>query len=365
MSKHVHYWPELRSKHLSLTSLRAGSLFLVQQYKFDFDPLAIPPNAQIKSAGLWKSIFLIFRARPEVVEIPEPLYYRYLLKTVLLVFATNVLATFRKNPPKFVTFCIENGFRGLKPKRLFYIPEFIWLATVTPLVLYLVKKLDKVAFGSESAEITLSTWLPQQQKLDLVSKSRTFTQLPSKCDCNPELVKVKDSVLFLGELSARKGMPQLIEAWEEHSKEFPKSTLTLAGVGPLENKVIELASRNKNVNYLGKVNRENVHRLLRVSQLVVLPSRRFGTWREQIGLPLGEGLSHLCSVIAPEDSGLAPFLAENSQQVLAWDYSVEDLVAALRTATVNPVFVSALKLPTRDQRDVAEEWLLSGVASDE
>lgn len=364
-SKYVHYWPELRSKHLNSASMQSGSLFLVQKYKTDFDVTKIPANAQIRSAGVWKSIFIIFKARPEVVEIPEPLYYRYLLKTVLLVSAISLLSKFRKCPPKFVTFCLENGDKGLMPRRLSYISSIIWVAAITPLVRYLVQKLDKVAFGSELAQNTLKTWLTKNQIVDLDSKSRYFPQLPSKCECHPELKKVEGSVLFIGELEARKGIPLLIQAWEEHSKEFKNSTLTIAGSGSLKSAVDQLALRNNNVNFLGQVNRDTVHKLMRTNQIVVLPSRRSGSWREQIGLPIEEGLAHSCSLIASEDSGLSNFLIENKQQVLKWDFSLEELVVALRSSTLNPVVVSSEKLPTRNQRGVAEDWLLSKSDFDE
>jgi len=339
--------------------MQRGSLFLVQKYKSDFDSSKIPVKAQIRSTGVWKSILLALKAEPEVIEIPEPLYYRYLLRTAFFVFAISSLSRFRNSRPKFVTFCLENGAKGLRPRRLSFISPILWVATITPLVRFLVQKVHRIAFGSEMAQSTLKTWLTRSQIEDLDSKSRFFPQLPSKCECYPELLKVQGSILFLGELEHRKGIHFLIEAWREYSKEFPNSTLTIAGRGSLEHQVKELVSGSTNVKFLGQVNRDAVHQLMRASQIVVLPSRRSGFWREQIGLPLEEGLSHSCSLIAPEDSGLSGFLVQNNQQILRWDYSVEDLVAALSSSTLNPEVVNSMKLPVRNQRGVAEDWLLS------
>jgi glycosyltransferase involved in cell wall biosynthesis len=92
---------------------------------------------------------------------------------------------------------------------------------------------------------------------------------------------------------------------------------------------------------------------------VVLPSRREGRWREQIGLSIVEGLAHGCHVIATPDTGLAGWLSRHGHDVLPEDFTVADLVGAMRQAAdtrLSPAMVQE-SLPAVDGRISAEDWM--------
>jgi glycosyltransferase involved in cell wall biosynthesis len=51
--------------------------------------------------------------------------------------------------------------------------------------------------------------------------------------------------------------------------------------------------------------RARVHEAMRESSVLVLLSQPHGHWREQVGLPIVEGLAHGCEVVTTSETGLA------------------------------------------------------------
>ena len=81
--------------------------------------------------------------------------------------------------------------------------------------------------------------------------------------------------LFVGQLVVRKGVSQLLEAWEAVSRSLPTATLVFAGDGPLADEVKGRAtSSHSRVMLLGV--RDDVADLMRAADVLVLPSRNEG-----------------------------------------------------------------------------------------
>jgi glycosyltransferase involved in cell wall biosynthesis len=108
-----------------------------------------------------------------------------------------------------------------------------------------------------------------------------------------------------------------------------------------------------------------VHEVLRQSAVLVLLSQPIGGWREQIGLPILEGLSHGCEVVATSETGVADWLAARGHAVVppgAGPEVVADrLDEALRRAPTRRGSLS--DLPRTDQRLAADRWLMTGPAA--
>lgn len=77
-----------------------------------------------------------------------------------------------------------------------------------------------------------------------------------------------DYALFVGRLSAEKGVEDLLAAWRE--LDVP---LRIVGSGPLAGAVAELASRRAGVEYLGQRERSEVLALLERARFLIFPSR--------------------------------------------------------------------------------------------
>lgn len=83
-------------------------------------------------------------------------------------------------------------------------------------------------------------------------------------------------VLFIGRLSAEKGLFTLLEAWRKVNKKV-KARLVLAGDGVLR-KDLESMAGDMNVEFLGPISSEEVVENIRQSAAVVLPSECYETF---------------------------------------------------------------------------------------
>jgi len=91
---------------------------------------------------------------------------------------------------------------------------------------------------------------------------------------------------------------------------------------------------------------------------VVLPSQRVRGWREQVGLPLLEGLAHDCAVVTTTESGLAGALLAAGQQVVA-PGQPDTLAAAIVRAADQP----RRRLHPPDSREAVHRWLRAATSS--
>jgi glycosyltransferase involved in cell wall biosynthesis len=108
------------------------------------------------------------------------------------------------------------------------------------------------------------------------------------------------TVLFLGTPSARKGFPVLMEAWALAGGADRGWQVVVADPSGVDHPDLP-----PGVSTRTRPARSAVHELLRSSAVVALPSVRLRRWREQIGLPLVEGLAHGCRVVTTTETGLA------------------------------------------------------------
>ncbi|GLZ55685.1 glycosyltransferase [Actinomycetospora sp. NBRC 106378] len=160
------------------------------------------------------------------------------------------------------------------------------------------------------------------------------------------------TVLFLGAPSARKGFAPLMAAWARSGATDRGWRLVVADPEGAQ----EHADLPDGVSVRVAPPRAEVHALLRRSAVVAMPSVRRHGWREQIGLPLVEGLAHGCRVVTTTESGLAPDVRDHPGVVLTAPGDVADLTAGLdRAMALPPPGASAYVGHTK--RDVVDWWL--------
>ena len=139
-----------------------------------------------------------------------------------------------------------------------------------------------------------------------------------------------EGFLFVGRLSAEKGVTLLLEAWRRHP-DGSLGRLSIAGDGPLRPTVEAVAAARTDVAYLGRLDPASVTESMRRAAVVVVPS----TWPEVCPMTLIEALANARPVLATANGGL-PWLigAEEPGQAAGWvvEATVEALAAALPRA---------------------------------
>lgn len=123
-------------------------------------------------------------------------------------------------------------------------------------------------------------------------------------------------ILFVGELSLRKGADILIELIQNTSDEIHFS---VAGEGPLENNLIIQCLRKKNWRYYGYVQGEKLQELYRKSDILFAPSRAEG-----LSLVMLEALSHGLRIVGYESilSDFSQIAKSSSKNNLVEEYEV-------------------------------------------
>jgi glycosyltransferase involved in cell wall biosynthesis len=353
------FWPELRSSHLEMLGEVASSTFLYMKTKSDFDASVINAGSKTIKQSFASTLWQILRDKPNIIEVPEPLFLRYLPHTSILIAFVSVVRVASSWKPKFITYCIDNSDIHARPEALKWVSSSVWIAALSPLVRFVASRIDKVAFGSPASKDSLLDWLSPRQRSKLLSGSKVFLALPRPCSCNLDIPKNPKQILFLAALETRKGFVELMEAWAIVEAKDQHATLILIGSGELSGLASEFSSRLPRVNFMGSQGRAEVHRVLRQSGIVVLPSLSAGRWREQLGLSIVEGIAHGCRIVTSRDTALADFLEKENQQVISRYFSVEELAAGILESLDSKYVVNINSLPTQNQRVAADIWLTS------
>jgi glycosyltransferase involved in cell wall biosynthesis len=296
-----------------------------------------------------------------LVEVAEPLWLGEWVRAVRYVLLLKVLrpALPRRRPVAVATYAIENldarerlSFRALDDRPVLggLARRFVTAAVGVSLLL-----LDVVVFGTSGAcENYRGTfgWALRRTR---------WAVLPPRLDactvCGPVGGARRDrTVLFLGTPSRRKGFDVLMAAWEAAGAAERGWRLVVAD--PRGEEAPELPP---GVSIRTGLSRATVHELLRTSAVVAMPSVRLRGWREQIGLPLVEGLGHGCRVVTTTETGLADDLRDHPLVTLTTPGDPGSLADGLRTVMAAEPSSTASDGPRGyTKRDIVRWWLSTG-----
>src|SRR5262249_2273262 len=101
-----------------------------------------------------------------------------------------------------------------------------------------------------------------------------------------------DYALFVGRLSAEKGVETLLQAWEGLTG---RVTLKIVGDGPMKELVQEAASRDSRIQWLGSQPSESVYALMGEALFLVLPSRCYENFPRVVVEAFAKGTPVLAS----------------------------------------------------------------------
>jgi len=138
-----------------------------------------------------------------------------------------------------------------------------------------------------------------------------------------------DYALFVGRLSAEKGVLETIEAW----REVPEVRLLLAGDGPLYHEARRLAERyGGHIELLGQLHPEETLARIKGARFLVFPSR----WYEPFGLSLLEAAACGVPAIASRIGAIPELVIHYHTGLLFDPDNFTELVEQVRWACSHP-----------------------------
>ncbi len=150
-------------------------------------------------------------------------------------------------------------------------------------------------------------------------------------------------VLFIGRLIPEKGVLELLEAAKTWNKNI---YLTIAGAGPLEEKVRKESKTNRNVLFLGKIENEKLPPYYSSADLVIVPS----THEEGFGRVILESLACGTPVIGAKRGAIPEAMNETVGKFI--DVSPKTIKAVVEDFYSSP---SELKKLAENARAFAEK----------
>jgi glycosyltransferase involved in cell wall biosynthesis len=341
-----------RTAHLERAAALPPALLLFDETRYEVDP-GLADRVGAVQVGALGAARLIGRADVTTLEVNEPALLNSARRTAVTLAWLRLRALLGRPRPTVVTYAIDNldprevretGLRRRLARRVdLELARFVW------------SQCDRVAFGTHAAERMYTVAFPRHRR---PLRTTLIPALPQPCTCAGE--ERRAGAVFLGAFADRKGLPQLVEAWPIVARSVTGARLTLVGKGPLEPLARQLAER-ADVDLVVDPPRDRIHSALRSAHVLVLPSRRTARWREQVGLPIVEGLAHGCTIVTTSETGLADWLHGHGHHVVPDDRSPETLAAALASALQSPRDPATVRadLPRADGRLQADAWMFA------
>ncbi|SMG16089.1 glycosyltransferase [Agreia pratensis] len=346
--------PELRASQVEdyRNAGRDGDVIYFSRH-YDLGLSDIPPT--FHSVTLGQAVRQVLRSEADTFELPEPFWARYAVHTVILALIWRINGLRRGRSRRARLYAIENNdpIMALLGRP---VPAALRAVLAAGLGLFILLSYERIAFGSDGAKNAY-------ESLPLVSSipSGTFLELPTGATDLPTRSSPGSKAIFIGNLESRKGLSTLLEAWPQVENDHPASHLTIVGAGALEQRVARWAAEKaQSRSFLGRVEHSQIDPLLDQADVVIVPSERDGRWREQIGLPIVEGLSRGLTVVTTDETGLAPWLRSTGHVVVASPCSPAELAEGILSALECPLpqHDVVASLPREEARIQAARWLL-------
>ena len=328
--------------------------------KYDLPEAAVPGNCS--KVTLVGALFTLWRSTADTIELPEPLWIRFLPRWLLLASVWK-LRRLRGRGTTIGIYAIENNsldtlFFGRRRA-----PRPLVAATRMALRLVTQAFVNRCAFGSPAAA---ALYLPLVTGRRSRVEWRTVPELPTRTIAAAALSRPRRGAAFVGRLERRKGVAILMEVWPEVEVRIPDAHLTILGGGPLAYAVADwVAQRPESRTFLGMRSHAEVLATLQAVSVVIAPSIPDGRWREQIGNPITEALSTGATVVTSTETGLAKMLVRHGHTVIPVHQLEAQLGTGIVRALQEPLSVEEVVavLPTVHTRLQVDRWIHRPVAT--
>jgi len=140
--------------------------------------------------------------------------------------------------------------------------------------------------------------------------------------------KRNDYFLYFGRLNEEKGLRFLISVF----RKIPEIKLKIAGSGPLEQELKNLAGSNQNIEFLGYQEKNKLYNLIQGARAIVSPS----LWYENASYSVMETMVLGKTVIASKMGGIPELIADNKTGFLFEPGNEKELEEKIRYCLDNP-----------------------------
>jgi glycosyltransferase involved in cell wall biosynthesis len=148
--------------------------------------------------------------------------------------------------------------------------------------------------------------------------------------------------VFVGRLSAEKGLETLLAAWKELGGAVP---LRIVGDGPLTAMVQQAAARNAGIRWLGRKTPAEVRELLGGAMFLVFPSHCYETF----GLALVEAFARGTPVLASNLGAMAELVGHGRTGLCFQPGNSADLAAKARDLLAGPTALQRMRQAAREE----------------
>lgn len=364
--RRVRLYDFIRTAHLERLAEMAPADVLYRAQRYDYDESLVPADRPPRRMGRVATVRHLLRTPYDYAEVNEPLLRPRWWDLVAQIAALRVRGRLTGQRPVIGAYCIGlrdpvASHRGRKR-----LPPALDEIYVRAMLRWLVGRMDRLAFGTAASREALEKYADPHL---VAERACYFPAVPAACDCLDQHDEQPEPgrLLFVGAFDERKGIEHLLRWWEQVPAIAPDARLHLVGKGALADTVAAWAADRADVELTIDPPRDEIHRAYRRAGAVVLLSQRVGDWREQVGLPIVEGLAHGCRIVTTRESGIADWLAEHGHTVLDPATDPATGARALAAAAMREPDRAAVlaALPDRDSRFVADDWLMGASADGE
>ena len=150
--------------------------------------------------------------------------------------------------------------------------------------------------------------------------------------------------VFVGRLSAEKGLDTLLKAWPHLGGGVP---LKLLGDGPMATAVQDAAAKDSSIQWLGHVSREAVYGLVGEAMFLVLPSRCYETF----SMAIVEAFAKGTPVVVSKLGAMAAIVDDGRTGLHFRPGDPADLAAKVRQILADPLELARMRRAARLEFD--------------
>lgn len=350
----MRLYDTLRTAHLERAHRFQPATIIYRRKSYDFES-QLSEGLDLIEANPLRTMILMLTSAVTICEINEPVMLSTTWKSAIVLAACDLRRIVGRPRTEIVLYAIENDnpfnypISGRLRSRARRAAEKL-LATLIWL------RVDRVAFGTEaSCQNYRRIFPPPRQR----QSSATFPALPAADSRASSSGKDVDTVAFLGALAERKGLLVVLAAWPQVVNQHPNARLHIMGTGPLEVLATSAADGDATIRFDPNPPRSTIRAALLKAQVLALPSQPQPDWREQVGLPIVEGLAAGCTIVASSETGLAGWLRDHDHYVVDVPTNPDALAATIVAALGDrrPASTVLHALPELDGREAADLWL--------